>query len=141
MPYSLPSVAVGLGRHALSVATELLAHRRARAAMRLAESEFVQVEPGRAAAEAALGHPPVPEAVLAAHRRDMAFATDLVRIGIERLAALAGTEIVLDRNPLQALLRDALTIATHGVVTPREAMGDAGRALLAGAGAAPTPWG
>ncbi|MDE2006481.1 MAG: acyl-CoA dehydrogenase family protein [Rhodospirillales bacterium] len=146
VPYSLPSVAVGLGRHALAVAAELLASRKARAAVKLAESEFVQVELGRAAAEiaaactirasgcaaaeAALATPPVPEAAIAAHRRDMAFATDLVRTGIERLAALAGTEIVQDRSPLQGLLRDALTIATHGVVTPREAMGDAGRALL-----------
>ena len=157
VPYSLPSVAVGLGRHALAVGTALLAHRRARAAIPLAASEYVQVELGRAAAEietartiratgcaaaeAALAHPPIGADVLAAHRRDMAFAVDLVRIGIERLAALAGTEIVLDRNPLQALLRDALTIATHGVVTPREAMGDAGRALLAGINSASIPTG
>ena len=64
----------------------------------------------------------------------MAFAVALVRQGIERLCGLIGAAVVYDHNPLQRMLRDVLTIATHGVVTPREAMGAAGHRLLQASG-------
>ncbi len=145
VPYSLPSVAIGLGTRAVAEAVALLRHRRARGTVALADSEWVQVELGRAAGEIAAARAllhtgrdaaeaaiagPVTAFMLAAHRRDMALAVDLVRTGIERLCDLAGTELVRDAGPLQPLLRDALTIATHGVVSVREAMGEAGRAML-----------
>ena len=148
VPYSLPPVAIGIAARALGFATAALRARRARDGGALAGQDYVQVELGRAAAEidtarlilregraraeatlAAGG--PIDPAAPETHRRDMAFAVGLARAGVERLCALAGTEIVYDRSPLQGMLRDLLTIATHGVVAPREAMGAAGRRLLA----------
>ena len=145
VPYSLPAVAIGLGAGALAEAAAVLRTRRARGTVALADSEFVQVELGRAAAEMAAARAllhegrtaaeaettgPDPAARLAAHRAGMAFAVDLVRRAVERLCGLCGTEMVRDGSALQGRLRDILTIATHGVVSPREAFGEAGRAML-----------
>lgn len=147
VPYSLPSVAIGLGAHALACATDLLRGKPGRGGAPLAASDWVQVELGQAAAEidtarlilhagrreaqAALdAGGAIDPLVTETHRRDMAFAVALVRGGIERLCALAGSAVVYDASPLQRLLRDALTLATHSVVAQREAMGAAGRRRL-----------
>ena len=148
VPYSLPPVAIGIGVAALAAGTALLAGQRARGgAVVLARSEVVQTELGQAAAEIATARlilrdgraraqaaldaggtidPALPDA----NRRDMAFAVALVRRGIERLCTLLGAAMVYDHHPLQRMLRDVLTIASHSVVAPREAMGAAGRRLL-----------
>ena len=47
-----------------------------------------------------------------------------------RVLTLLGAAMVYDHHPLQRMLRDVLTIASHSVVAPREAMGAAGRRLL-----------
>ena len=67
---------------------------------------------------------------IAARHRDVAFMHQLVRSAVERLCDISGTSWVYDSSPLQAMLRDVLTTATHGVVNPQLAMVPYGRLLL-----------
>jgi len=63
-------------------------------------------------------------------RRDVTFATELLRRGVETLLDVSGANAVYDRDPLQSLVRDVLTIATHTVVSHQGAMVPYGRLLL-----------
>jgi len=64
------------------------------------------------------------------NRRDVTFAADLVRKGMEALVEVSGARSVYDTDPLQALLRDILTISTHIVVSRQGAMVPYGRIML-----------
>jgi 3-hydroxy-9,10-secoandrosta-1,3,5(10)-triene-9,17-dione monooxygenase len=54
----------------------------------------------------------------------------LLRRGVEMLAELSGARTVYDADPLQPILRDVMTIASHSVVQLHPAMVPSGRILL-----------
>jgi hypothetical protein len=64
------------------------------------------------------------------NRRDVSFAAELLSKGVARLAELAGSRIVHDSDPLQPILRDVQTIATHVVVLRQLNYVPYGRAML-----------
>jgi 3-hydroxy-9,10-secoandrosta-1,3,5(10)-triene-9,17-dione monooxygenase len=147
VPFSLPPVAFSLARRALAHVPAALRSRLSRGVRDLGESEVVQMALGEASAAidlatlvlharrdeslAALasGRPITAEDVMR-NRRDIAFATDQLRRGVEKLVDVLGSRVVYDRDPLQPLLRDVLTIATHSVVHRQLAMVPYGRMLL-----------
>lgn len=149
VPFSLPSVMFALGQRALRLVAPMLREKVARASLRLADSEAVQVqlaeaaalldmaqllfETHRATAVAAVdaGTAITVEQRLRA-RRDVVFAQRHVRRAVEILCDLAGTHIVYDQAELQGILRDILTISTHGVANWQLAMAPYGRLMLQG---------
>ena len=64
------------------------------------------------------------------NRRDVAYAAAMIRDGVGRLAELAGSRVARDDEPLQAILRDVETIATHAVVLRQMNYVPYGRAML-----------
>ena len=147
VPFSLPSVTFALGRKALGIVPAALRSRLSRGTRDLAESEFVQMQLAEAGAEIDLACLIVRSrrdesmALLASgagasveagmrNRRDIAFAAELVRRGVDRLADLSGSRIVHDDDPMQAILRDVRTIATHAVVLRQINYPPYGRAML-----------
>ena len=139
--YSFPAMA--------KAAAPMLRDKVIRASVRLAESDHVQVQLAEAAARldaaqllfdtrrdwaiglvdsgAVIGEK---ERLLA--RRDVVFAERQVRQAVESLCELAGTATVYDSHGLQAVLRDVLTISTHGVANWQLAMAPYGRMMLLG---------
>ena len=67
---------------------------------------------------------------VARNRRDITFAADQLRRGMDLLVEVSGARSVYDTDPLQALLRDILTIGTHTVVSRQGAMVPYGRIML-----------
>lgn len=145
--FSLPPVAYVLGRRALSVATATLTGRVSRGVTRLAESEFVQVRLAEASAQidlASLILETRRDQSLAAlrsgraitleevhrNRRDITFGMQQIRNAVQSLAELCGASTVVDADPLQPILRDVLTIATHQAFNPRATVAPYGRLLL-----------
>ncbi len=145
--YSLPPVAIALGRRALDIACRSLSTRVSRGVTRLAESEIVQMAVGEAAAAidvatqllhtgrdastAAVSSGrkiAVAEALRA--RRDMVFAQHQVGWALERLCELSGASWVYDSNPLQEIRRDVMTILTHHAASRQAAMVPYGKMLL-----------
>lgn len=145
--FSLPPVAFALGRRALAIAAAALSGRLSRGVTRLAESEVVQLRLAEAAASievaslvletrraqslAALesGRPITLEEVLR-NRRDMTFGMQQIRVAVQNLVDLCGSRTVLDSDPLQPILRDVLTIATHQAFSPLATLVPYGRLLL-----------
>jgi 3-hydroxy-9,10-secoandrosta-1,3,5(10)-triene-9,17-dione monooxygenase len=145
--YSLPPVAVGLGRRALAVAVASLRQRVARGVTSMAASEFVQMavaeaaaaidaatltmHNGRAAAEALVARDEMidPDVAMRA-RRDMTYAQHLVQGAVEKLVEVCGARSVYDADPLAMIRRDLLTVLTHAVASRQAAMGPWGRWAL-----------
>jgi alkylation response protein AidB-like acyl-CoA dehydrogenase len=147
--YSLPPVAIALGRRALEVAIAGLRRHVSRGVTRMAASEFVQMTvgeaaaaieaatltmwSGRQAAEALLaeGKAIGPDVVLRT-RRDMTYAQHQVQWGVERLVEVCGARSVYDSDELASIRRDVLTLLTHNITGRQAAMGGWGRWALEG---------
>lgn len=148
--YSLPPVAIALGRRALDIACAALAGRVSRGVTKLAESEVVQLAIGEAAAAvdvatmllhagreastaAVSSGRKITEAEALRARRDMVYAQHQVGWALERLCELDGARWVYDGDRLGAIRRDVMTILTHHAASRQAAMAPYGRMLL-GAG-------
>src|SRR5438105_3870242 len=146
--YSLPPVAIALGRRALDIACASLAGRVSRGVTRVAESEVVQMAIGEAAAAidvatlllhsgresstaAVSSGRRITEAEALRARRDMVFAQHQVGWALDRLCELDGARWVYDSNELGAIRRDVMTILTHHAASRQAAMAPYGKLLLA----------
>ena len=145
--YSLPPVAIALGRRALDIACTALAGRVSRGVTKLAESEVVQMVIGEAAAAidaaALLLHTgreastaavssgrKITEAEALRARRDMVYAQHQVSWALDRLCELDGARWVYDSDQLGAIRRDVMTILTHHAASRQAAMAPYGKMLL-----------
>jgi 3-hydroxy-9,10-secoandrosta-1,3,5(10)-triene-9,17-dione monooxygenase len=145
--YSLPPVAIALGRRALDLACQALAGRVSRGVARVAQSEIVQLTLGEAAAaiDAATlilhtGRDASTDAVNSGRqitaaealraRRDMTYAQHQVGWALERLCELSGARWLYDSDPLQEIRRDVMTILTHHAASRQAAMVPYGQMLL-----------
>jgi 3-hydroxy-9,10-secoandrosta-1,3,5(10)-triene-9,17-dione monooxygenase len=154
--YSLPPVAIALGRRALDLACRSLCGRLSRGVTRLADSEVVQMVLGEAAAaiDAATlllhhGRDATTDAVSSGRRisaaealrarRDMVYAQHQVGWAIERLCELSGARSVYDGDPLQGIRRDVMTILTHHAASRPASMAPYGSMLLQRASAGEEP--
>ncbi len=146
--YSLPPVAIALGRRALDIACAALAGRVSRGVTKLAESEVVQMAIGEAAAAidvatmllhtgresstaAVSSGRRITEAEALRARRDMVYAQHQVSWAVDRLCELNGARWVYDSDQLGAIRRDVMTILTHHAASRQAAMAPYGRMLLA----------
>jgi 3-hydroxy-9,10-secoandrosta-1,3,5(10)-triene-9,17-dione monooxygenase len=148
--YSLPPVAITLGRRALDIACASLAGRVSRGVTRVAESEVVQMAIGEAAAaidaatlllhtgrdhstaEVSSGRK-ITEAEALRARRDMVYAQHQVGWALDRLCEMDGARWVYDSDELGAIRRDVMTILTHHAASRQAAMAPYGRLLLSNA--------
>jgi alkylation response protein AidB-like acyl-CoA dehydrogenase len=146
--YSLPPVAIALGRRALDIACATLATRVSRGVTRVAESEIVQMAIGEAAAaidvatmllhtgrdhstaEVSSGRR-ITEAEALRARRDMVYAQHQVSWALDRLCEMDGARWVYDNDELGAIRRDVMTILTHHAASRQAAMAPYGKMLLA----------
>jgi 3-hydroxy-9,10-secoandrosta-1,3,5(10)-triene-9,17-dione monooxygenase len=145
--YSLPPVAITLGRNALAVATATIRGRVSRGVTQMAATEFVQVTVGEAAAaidaacltmwrgreaaEALIATgEPIPQEFVLRTRRNMTHAQHQVQWAVERLVEVCGARAVYDAEPLAVIRRDVLTVLTHAVANRQAAMGAWGRWAL-----------
>ena len=145
--YSLPPVAIALGRRALDIACAALAGRVSRGVTKLAESEVVQMAIGEAAAAIDVatmllhtGRESSTAAVSSGRkitgaealraRRDMVYAQHQVSWAVDRLCELNGARWVYDGDELGAIRRDVMTILTHHAASRQAAMAPYGRMLL-----------
>jgi 3-hydroxy-9,10-secoandrosta-1,3,5(10)-triene-9,17-dione monooxygenase len=149
--YSLPPVAIALGRRALDIACASLSRRVSRGVTRVAESEVVQMIIGEAAAaidaatlllhtgrdhstaEVSSGRK-ITEAEALRARRDMVYAQHQVSWALERLCELDGARWLYDSDVLGAIRRDVMTILTHHAASRQAAMAPYGKMLLTRAG-------
>jgi 3-hydroxy-9,10-secoandrosta-1,3,5(10)-triene-9,17-dione monooxygenase len=146
--YSLPPVAIALGRRALAVACAALAGRVSRGVTKVAQSEVVQMTIGEAAAAidvatmllhtgresstaAVSSGRKITEAEALRARRDMVYAQHQVGWALDRLCELNGARWVYDGDQLGAIRRDVMTILTHHAASRQAAMAPYGRMLLA----------
>ena len=145
--YSLPPVAIALGRRALDIACAALARRVSRGVTKVAESEVVQMAIGEAAAaidvatlllhtgrdystaEVSSGRR-ITEAEASRARRDMVYAQHQVGWALDRLCELDGARWVYDNDQLGAFRRDVMTILTHHAASRQAAMAPYGKMLL-----------
>jgi 3-hydroxy-9,10-secoandrosta-1,3,5(10)-triene-9,17-dione monooxygenase len=147
--YSLPPVAIALGRRALDIVCRDLSTRLSRGVTKMAESEVVQMTIGEAAAaiDAATlalhhGRDASTEAVGSGRsitaakalraRRDMVYALHQVGWAMEQLCELSGARWVYDSDPLQEIRRDVMTILTHHAASRAAAFAPYGQMLLRG---------
>ena len=145
--YSLPPVAIALGRRALDIACAALAGRVSRGVTKLAESEVVQMAIGEAAAAidvatmllhtgresstaAVSSGRKITEAEALRARRDMVYAQHQVSWAVDRLCEMDGARWVYDSDQLGAIRRDVMTILTHHAASRQAAMAPYGRMLL-----------
>jgi alkylation response protein AidB-like acyl-CoA dehydrogenase len=145
--YSLPPVAITLGRLALDIACAGLASRVSRGVTRVAESEVVQMAIGEAAAAidiatmllhtgresstaAVSSGRKITEAEALQARRDMVYAQHQVSWAVDRLCEMDGARWVYDSNRLGAIRRDVMTILTHHAASRQAAMVPYGKMLL-----------
>jgi alkylation response protein AidB-like acyl-CoA dehydrogenase len=145
--YSLPPVAIALGRRALDIACAALASRVSRGVTKLAESEVVQMAIGEAAAAidvatmllhsgresstaAVSSRRKITEAEALRARRDMVYAQHQVNWAVDRLCELNGARWVYDIDQLGAIRRDLMTILTHHAASRQAAMAPYGKMLL-----------
>jgi 3-hydroxy-9,10-secoandrosta-1,3,5(10)-triene-9,17-dione monooxygenase len=146
--YSLPPVAITLGRRALDIACASLAGRVSRGVTRVAESEVVQMVIGEAAAAidvaTAMLHSGresstaavssgrrITEVEALRARRDMVYAQHQVGWALDRLCEVDGARWVYDNDELGAIRRDVMTILTHHAASRQAAMAPYGKMLLA----------
>ncbi len=145
--YSLPPVAIALGQRALAVARVRLAGRVSRGVRRLADSEFVQITLGEAAAaidaatlslhsgreestaEVSSGRK-ITEAEALRARRNMTYAQHQVGWAVERLCELDGARWVYDSDELGTIRRDLMIVLTHTAASRQAAMVPYGQMLL-----------
>ncbi|HEY2540302.1 MAG TPA: acyl-CoA dehydrogenase family protein [Stellaceae bacterium] len=145
--YSLPPVPIALGQRALNAACRSFAGRVSRGVRRLADSEFVQITLGEAAAaidaatlllhigreestaEVSSGRR-ITEAEALRARRDMTYAQHQVAWAIDKLCELSGARSVYDGDPLQEIRRDVMTVLTHTAASRVAAMVPYGQMLL-----------
>jgi alkylation response protein AidB-like acyl-CoA dehydrogenase len=144
--YSLPPVAIALGRRALDIACAALARRVSRGVTKVAESEVVQMAIGEAAAAidaatmllhtgresstaAVSSGRKITEAEALRARRDMVYAQHQVGWALDRLCELDGARWVYDSDQLGAIRRDVMTILTHHAASRQAAMAPYGRML------------
>jgi alkylation response protein AidB-like acyl-CoA dehydrogenase len=147
VPFSLPPVMFTLARRALHAVPESLRHRISRGIQQVAASEVVQMRLGDAAAaiETAVlimqtrraesiatleSGASISADAIARNRRDVTFAAQQLRTGIEALIEVSAARSVYDTDPLQALFRDIVTIGTHTIVSRQGAMVAYGRLML-----------
>jgi alkylation response protein AidB-like acyl-CoA dehydrogenase len=145
--YSLPPVAIALGRRALDIACAALAGRVSRGVTKVAESEVVQMTIGEAAAAidaatlmlhtgresstaAVSTGRKITEAEALRARRDMVYAQHQVGWALDRLCELDGARWVYDTDELGAIRRDVMTILTHHAASRQAAMAPYGKMLL-----------
>jgi len=145
--FSLPPVAFALGRRALATAVAALSGRVSRGMTRLAESEVVQLRLAEASASidvASLVLETLRTASVAAvasgraisrgevlrNRRDVTFGMQQIRAAVQGLVDLCGARAAMDADPLQPMLRDIVTIATHQAFNPLATLVPYGRLLL-----------
>src|SRR5271166_4582776 len=146
--YSLPPVAIALGRRALDIACAALGRRVSRGVTKVAESEVVQMAIGEAAAAidvatmllhtgrdsstaAVSSGRKITEAEALRARRDMVYAQHQVGWALDRLCEMDGARWVYDSDQLGAIRRDVMTILTHHAASRQAAMAPYGRMLLA----------
>ena len=142
--YSLPPVAIALGRRALAVAMESLRGHVSRGTTRMSASEFVQMTVaeaaaaidaatltmyrGRAATEELVAQSdPIPQEFVMRTRRDVTYAQHQVQWAVEKLVEVCGARSVYDTDVLGTIRRDILTVLTHNVASRQAAM-EIGRA-------------
>jgi alkylation response protein AidB-like acyl-CoA dehydrogenase len=147
VPFSLPPVMFTLARRALHLVSQTLRTRISRGTQIVAASEVVQMRLGEAAAAidsaVLIMHTRRAESIaavesdtlidaeaVARNRRDITFATQQIKRGIDALIEISGARSVYDADPLQALFRDIATIGTHVVVSSQGAMVPYGRLML-----------
>jgi 3-hydroxy-9,10-secoandrosta-1,3,5(10)-triene-9,17-dione monooxygenase len=145
--YSLPPVAIATARRALDLVCRDLSTRISRGVSKMADSEVVQMAIGEAAAaidSATLslhhGRDSSTEAVSSGRRitaaealrarRDMVYAQHQVSWAMECLCELSGARWVYDRDPLQEMRRDVMTIVTHHAASRPAAYAPYGSMLL-----------
>jgi alkylation response protein AidB-like acyl-CoA dehydrogenase len=145
--YSLPPVAIALGRRALDIACAALSGRVSRGVTRVAESEVVQMAIGEAAAaidvatmllhtgrEASTAAVSSGRKITGAEalraRRDMVYAQHQVGWALDRLCEMDGARWVYDSDELGAIRRDVMTILTHHAASRQAAMAPYGKMLL-----------
>ncbi|HEY4173734.1 MAG TPA: hypothetical protein VGM42_11965 [Rhodopila sp.] len=153
VPFSLPVVMFTLAHRALDLVPATLRTRISRGTKEVALSEVVQLRLGEAAAlidtailimhtrraqsiAAVDSNTPITPEHVARNRRDIAFAAGQLRRGVETLMEISGARSVYDTDPLQALVRDIMTIGTHTIVSRQTAMVPYGQLML---GLPPTP--
>jgi 3-hydroxy-9,10-secoandrosta-1,3,5(10)-triene-9,17-dione monooxygenase len=136
-----------LARRALDLVPATLRTRISRGTREVATSEVVQLRLGEAAAlietailimhtrraqsiEALDSNTPITPEQIARNRRDIAFAADQLRRGVETLMDISGARSVYDTDPLQALVRDIMTIGTHVIVSRQTNMVPYGQLML-----------
>lgn len=146
-PFSLPPVGFALARRAQALVIPALRARTGQQTRPAAGTEITRMAIAEAGAEIDTAHlllhsrrdaacvavdagRRIDAETLLATRRDVAFAQRLIRRGVERLCDTLGSHIVYDASPLQAILRDVLTIATHRVWSWERAMLPYGQWLL-----------
>jgi alkylation response protein AidB-like acyl-CoA dehydrogenase len=145
--FSHAPVMLSVGRRALDFVATAMRGRVSRGTIQLNESHVVQMMLGAATAEIdaatlllrsrcrwayglyPLG-PRVPKDEILASRRDSVFALRLVRTAVERLCEISSAELVYDTSPLQAYLRDILTMSTHFMANWEAGMVPYGRLQL-----------
>jgi alkylation response protein AidB-like acyl-CoA dehydrogenase len=145
--YSLPPVAIALGRRALDIACAALAGRVSRGVTKVAESEVVQMAIGEAAAAidvatlllhtgresstaAVSSGRKITQAEALRARRDMVYAQHQVGWALDRLCEIDGARWVYDNDALGAIRRDVMTILTHHAASRQAAMAPYGKMLL-----------
>ena len=145
--YSLPPVAIALGRIALDIACVALAGRVSRGVTRVAQSEVVQMAIGEAAAAidvatkllhtgreastaAVSSGRRITEAKALRARRDMVYAQHQVAWAVDKLCELDGARSVYDTDALGAIRRVVMTILTHHAASRQAAMAPYGKMLL-----------
>ena len=145
--YSLPPVAIALGRRALDIVCRDLATRVSRGVTKMAGSEVVQMTVGEAAAaidaatlllhhgrrsstEAVSSGRRITEAEALRARRDMVYAQHQVGWALERPCELSGARWVYDADPLQEIRRDVMTILTHHAASRPAGFAPYGHMLL-----------
>ena len=145
--YSLPPVAIALGRRALDIACAGLSRRVSRGVAKVAESEVVQMAIGEAAAaidaatlllhagrEASTAAVSSGRKITGAEalraRRDMVWAQHQVGSALDRLCEADGARWVYDNDRLGSIRRDVMTILTHHAASRQAAMAPYGKMLL-----------
>jgi alkylation response protein AidB-like acyl-CoA dehydrogenase len=141
VPFVLPAVAFALARKALSLLPASL-HARG-----MASSDLLHMQLGEAAAHIETANlifasrraetvtcldagEPIEEASVLRNRRDVTLAFQLLKRGVDRLAAINGARTVYDGDPLQSVLLDITAISTHIVVNEQAAMMPYGRWMM-----------
>ena len=141
VPFVLPAVAFALARKALSLLPSSL-HARG-----MAPSDILHMQLGEAAAHIETANlifatrraesvarldagEPIEEASVLRNRRDVTLAFQLLKNGVDRLAAINGARTVYDGDPLQSVLLDITAISTHIVLNEQAAMAPYGRWMM-----------